>query len=87
MKLGESIRIKPKAGVQLRKENGQILAADGETVVATSYWLRRFKDGDIEEVTAPEPVAENGNIEEVTDMPELAAESGEQAKNKTKAKG
>jgi hypothetical protein len=58
MKLGESTRIKPKGGIKLRKENGQILATDGETVVVTSYWLRRFKDGDIEKVTAPVPVAE-----------------------------
>lgn len=51
MKLGEQAKIKPKAGIQLRKENGQILAADGETVTVTSYWLRRFKDGDIEAVS------------------------------------
>jgi hypothetical protein len=58
MKLGEPTRIKPKAGLSLRKENGQPLAAEGETVVVTSYWLRRLQDGDIEEIAAPEPAAE-----------------------------
>jgi len=51
MKLGEPTKIKPKDGLKLRKENGQFLAEGGETVIASSYWLRRLNDGDVEEVT------------------------------------
>jgi len=61
MKLGEPTKIKPKAGLKLRKENGQFLDEDGETVIASSYWLRRKNDGDVEEVAdedGQEPAAD-----------------------------
>jgi hypothetical protein len=51
--LGQPVKIKPVNGKHLRKENGQILSAEGETVIATAYWLRRLNDGDVVEV-APE---------------------------------
>jgi hypothetical protein len=50
MILGLPVTLKPTAGRHLRKENGQILAVGGETVIATSYWLRRLNDGDVVEV-------------------------------------
>jgi len=50
MKLGDQIRIKPASGIKLRKPDGQLLAAEGEIVVANSYWFRRLQDGDIEEI-------------------------------------
>lgn len=37
----------PKAGVLVRHEDGKQLAATGEPVERTSYWLRRERDGDV----------------------------------------
>jgi hypothetical protein len=67
MILGERVTVRPVREEQdgkdvarrVRKEDGAVLAETGETVIATSYWLRRLKDGDVEEVaTAAEVVAE-----------------------------
>jgi len=57
MILGQPVKLKPTNGLKLRKENGLFLAEDGETVIASSYWLRRKNDGDVEEV-ADEAVQE-----------------------------
>lgn len=46
----------PKAGVLVRHEDGKPLAAAGEPVDRTSYWLRRERDGDV--TLAPVPPAE-----------------------------
>ncbi|KJZ09489.1 hypothetical protein TW85_21985 [Marinomonas sp. S3726] len=41
------VRIKPLEGMQVRKQNGQILNPDGELVILNSYYRRRLKDGDL----------------------------------------
>lgn len=47
MIIGQPVTLKPANGIYLRKEDGSILAVAGETVIASSYWLRRLKDGDV----------------------------------------
>lgn len=37
----------PINGARVRKPNGQILMAEGETVERDSFWLRREVDGDV----------------------------------------
>lgn len=37
----------PNPGVRVRKEDGALLKAEGETVERNSYWLRRQNDGDV----------------------------------------
>jgi len=56
MIFGQSIRIKPAAGANVRKEGGIFLRPDGETVIASNYWLRRLNAGDIEIVTSDDAV-------------------------------
>jgi len=56
MIFGQSIRIKPAAGASVRKEDGLYLRPDGETVIASNYWLRRLNAGDIELVTPDDAV-------------------------------
>jgi hypothetical protein len=41
------IFVTPKPGLRVRREDGHILAAGGETVERDSFWLRRIKDGDV----------------------------------------
>ncbi|WP_066667346.1 MULTISPECIES: DUF2635 domain-containing protein [unclassified Sphingomonas] len=41
------ITVVPAAGRRVRKEDGQLLAAEGEAVLLTSYWLRRIADRDV----------------------------------------
>lgn len=55
MILGQPVNIKPAHGVHLRKEDGAILSAEGETVIASSYWLRRLDSGDIELIAPAKP--------------------------------
>lgn len=55
MILGQPVTLKPKDGIHLRKEDGSVLAVDGETVIATSYWLRRLDNGDVEIVAPKAP--------------------------------
>ncbi len=46
------ITVKPaKDGVQVRKQNGKLLAEEGETVQRNAFWVRRLKDGDVVEAT------------------------------------
>lgn len=54
MILGQPVTLKAVLNLKIRKEDGQYLAADGETVIATSYWLRRLDNGDVEEIVAAE---------------------------------
>lgn len=42
--------LKPKEGLTLRKPDGSKLAAEGERVPRTSFWLKRLADGDVEHV-------------------------------------
>jgi len=47
------IKIKPaKAAVPVRKPSGEYLAAEGENVERSSYWVRRIQDGDVVEMKA-----------------------------------
>lgn len=39
--------LKPKEGLTLRKPDGSKLAAEGERVPRTSFWLKRLSDGDV----------------------------------------
>lgn len=49
--------VRPVTGRRVRKLDGSLLAEQGESVVWTSYWLKRLRDGDVECVAdaAPEP--------------------------------
>lgn len=49
MILGQPVTLKAVHNLKIRKEDGQYLAEDGETVIATSYWLRRLDNGDVVE--------------------------------------
>lgn len=44
------IVVKPAKGLTVLKPDGRKLAAEGETVTRTSFWLRRLQDGDVIEV-------------------------------------
>lgn len=37
----------PKAGLNIRKEDGKYLPEGGDTVIHSSYWVRREQDGDV----------------------------------------
>lgn len=51
------IFVKPSPGLVVRDPiNGQILAAEGEVKPRSTYWLRRLRDGDVQE--GPLPAAE-----------------------------
>lgn len=39
--------LKPKEGLIIRKPDGSKLAAEGERVPRTSFWLKRLADGDV----------------------------------------
>lgn len=47
--------VRPVAGRRVRKLDGSLLAEQGESVVWTSYWLKRLRDGDVECVADAEP--------------------------------
>lgn len=38
---------KPNAGLKIRKEDGTYLPEAGDTVIHSTYWARREKDGDV----------------------------------------
>ncbi|EJI1278799.1 DUF2635 domain-containing protein [Vibrio vulnificus] len=45
------IKVKPaKASVPVRKESGEFLKKEGETVTRSAFWVRRLKDGDVVQV-------------------------------------
>lgn len=45
------IKVKPVQGAVVRDpETKKLLAASGEMKPQNSYWLRRLRDGDVEEV-------------------------------------
>ncbi len=37
----------PKDGLKIRKEDGTYLPEGGDTVIHSTYWARREKDGDV----------------------------------------
>jgi hypothetical protein len=50
------IHIKPAPGkVVIDPETRKSLAADGDTVTSSTYWLRRVADGDVIQLDAPSP--------------------------------
>lgn len=49
--LGQPVVLKPAAGLKIRKEDGTLLPAEGDTVIFTSYFARRLNDADVELVT------------------------------------
>lgn len=45
--LHKPVFAKPKAGLNIRKEDGSYLPEDGDTVIHSTYWARRELDGDV----------------------------------------
>lgn len=44
------LNLKPAPGLVIKKPDGSKLAAEGEKVPRTSFWLKRLADGDVIEV-------------------------------------
>lgn len=44
------LNLKPAPGLVIKKPDGSKLAADGEMLPRTSFWLKRLADGDVNEV-------------------------------------
>ncbi|MCQ4108088.1 DUF2635 domain-containing protein [Aeromonas sp. JL9] len=42
--------LQPAKGLVIKKPDGSKLAAEGEKVPRTSFWLKRLADGDVNEV-------------------------------------
>lgn len=55
MQLGQPVIAKPAKGLRVRKEDGTFLPEDGDTVIHSSYWARREKDGDVTLSDLPKP--------------------------------
>ncbi|EMH4029451.1 DUF2635 domain-containing protein [Serratia marcescens] len=52
-------QIKPKSeAVQVRKPDGSLLAAAGEPLPMTAFWLRRIAEGDLVVSDIPVPTTE-----------------------------
>lgn len=51
------LHLKPAPGLVIKKPDGSKLAADGEKVPRTSFWLKRLADGDVNEVNEVKPAA------------------------------
>jgi len=49
MAVTENLYLKPAPGLVIKKPDGSKLAADGEKVPRTSFWLKRLADGDVNE--------------------------------------
>lgn len=45
--LHQPVFVTPKAGLKIRKEDGTYLPEGGDTVIHSTYWARREKDGDV----------------------------------------
>lgn len=60
----KKVKVKPKDGLQVRFENGQVMPSAGADVVLTSYYRRRLNDGDlvrVETATATKAAAKTGD--------------------------
>lgn len=55
--LHQPVYATPKAGLQIRKEDGTFLPEGGDTVIHSTYWARREQDGDVtlKELAAEKP--------------------------------
>lgn len=53
--MAKTLTLKPKAGLLVRRPDGQHLATGGETVADIPYWRRRLRDGDVEKTGKPAP--------------------------------
>lgn len=49
--------VRAAAGRRVRKPDGTLLDEQGESVMWSSFWLRRLRDGDVEIVDDVEPEA------------------------------
>jgi len=47
LQFGQPVFAKPAKGLRVRKEDGTYLPEAGDTVIHSSYWSRRDKDGDV----------------------------------------
>lgn len=45
--LHKPVIAKPLNGLKVRKEDGNYLPEDGDTVIHSTYWARREADGDV----------------------------------------
>lgn len=45
--LHQPVFAKPTSGLKVRKEDGKYLPDDGDTVIHSTYWVRREKDSDV----------------------------------------
>lgn len=48
--IGEKVLIRPRLGLQVQYEDiyGRFLSGDGQEVIWSVWWHRRFRDGSIE---------------------------------------
>ncbi|MGO2354638.1 MAG: DUF2635 domain-containing protein [Marinomonas foliarum] len=53
----KKVKVKPKDGLQVRFENGQVMPSAGADVVLTSYYRRRLNDGDLVHVESKKAAA------------------------------
>lgn len=68
--------IKPtRAGLQVRKADGQRLSPEGETLPVSAYWYRREAEGDV--------VITNIQTESVTEPAEAVTELAEVRQTRT----
>jgi len=56
----------PINGARVRKPDGQILKAEGETVERDSFWLRREVDGDVRLDAVPSAPTSDADAANVT---------------------
>ena len=52
-----TVTVTPAPGVLVRKESGGLLAAAGEDLPVTPWWIRRANDGDVS-LADPTPAVE-----------------------------
>lgn len=55
----------PINGARVRKPDGQILKAEGETVERDSFWLRRQNDGDVRLDDVPAASEDAANVTQI----------------------
>lgn len=65
--------LKPAPGLVIKKPDGSKLAADGEKVPRTSFWLKRLADGDV--LPVEEEQADQDDGDELPAEEEQAAQA------------